>query len=37
MVIDSIEAQRRPTRGYTAGLAPAASAPLLAIALDQRL
>jgi hypothetical protein len=37
MVIESIEAQRRPTTGYTAGLAQPPSAPLLAVALDQRL
>ena len=37
MVIQSVEAQRRPTSGYTASLAPAPSAPLLAVALDQRL
>jgi hypothetical protein len=37
MVIQSVEAQRRPTSGYTASLAPARSAPLLAVALDQRL
>jgi hypothetical protein len=37
MVIESVEAQRRPTSGYTASLAPAPSAPLLAVALDRRL
>ena len=37
MVIESAAAQRRPTSGYTASLAPARSQPLLAVALDRRL
>ncbi|HJT08097.1 MAG TPA: hypothetical protein VJ747_14285 [Stellaceae bacterium] len=37
MVIESLGAQRRPTSGYTATLAPARSTPLLAVALDRRL
>ena len=36
MVIELVEAQRRPTSGYTANLTPA-RAPLLAVALDRRL
>ena len=37
MVIESVEAQRRPTSGYTARLAPVPPTPLLAVALDRRL
>ena len=37
MVIESASAQQRPTSGYTASLVPAPPAPLLAMALDQRL
>jgi hypothetical protein len=36
MVIESVEAQRRPTSGYTANLT-SARAPLLAVTLDRRL
>jgi hypothetical protein len=37
MVIESVEAQRCPLSGYTARLAPARAAPLLALALDRHL
>ena len=37
MVIESVEAQRRPLSGYTARLAPTRAASLLAVALDRHL
>ena len=37
MVIESVEAQRRPLSGYTARLAPTRATSLLAVALDRHL